>query len=378
MRGRLSRGFGLSALGLAAGAFVFFTVSAGPVYGQSLAPVYQHGSGRFAVDFEIGGDIDRADFLAQPTDIALDSRGNLFVLDSGNYCIKKFDPSGKLLGSFGRKGEGPGEMEQYVFGIGFDREDRLVVYDGGNNRFTVFANTGVFVKTAGISEFGWRSVVALNTDSRGRLYIESRRTHEWGPNPFEWTVISRVDLDAMTETPVDSASFKSFYWRQDGDTQTGASSPYCPVLLWGVAPSGDIVLANSADYSIKIFSPDLQLRREARPTRARKPVTNKDKGEYFSSFEGEDFQIWLRQTVEFPKYMPYFDRFLLDGDGYMLFLVGEPTDSTHLYEVFTPNGDFVNAVTLPRLSRSAILKGKYIYTIARGEEDLVVRRYRLE
>jgi hypothetical protein len=62
----------------------------------------------------------------------------------------------------------------------------------------------------------------------------------------------------------------------------------------------------------------------------------------------------------------------------MLFLVGEPTDSTHLYEVFTPNGDFVNAVTLPRLSRSAIFKGTYIYTIARGEEDLVVRRYRLE
>jgi hypothetical protein len=365
------------ARGLVTGVIALVLSSACPVFSQSLLPVYKTGSGRFVVDYEIGGDIDRADFLAQPVDLALDSKGNLFVLDVGNYCIKKFDPSGKLLGSFGRKGQGPGEIEQ-VFGMGFDHEGRLIVYDGGNNRFTVFATTGVYVKTAGISEFGWRSVVGLNADSRGRLYIDSRRTHEWSPNPTEWTVISRVDLDSMTETPVDSASFRSFYWRQDGDTQTGASSPYCPGLFWGVAPSGDIVLANSADYSIKIFAPELQLRGEVRPTRARKPVTNKDKEEYFSSFEGEDFQIWLRQTVEFPKYMPYFDRFIIDGDGYLLFLVGEPTDSTQLYEVFTPNGDFVNAVTLPRLSRSAIFKGKYIYTIARGEEDLVVRRYRLE
>ncbi|MBP2681229.1 MAG: hypothetical protein H6Q78_1092, partial [Candidatus Krumholzibacteriota bacterium] len=344
---------------------------------QSLAPVYQHGSGRFVVDYEIGGDIERADFLARPTDIALDSRGNLFVLDAGNYCIKKFDPSGKLLGSFGRKGEGPGEIE-FVTGMGFDREDRLVVYDHGNNRFTVFANTGVFVKTAGINEIGWRSVLGMNIDPKGRLYIESSRTHEWSPKPDTWTVISRVDLDTMTETPVDSASFKSFYWRQDGDTRTGASAPYCPELHWGVAPSGDIVLANSADYSIKIIAQDLSLRREVRPTRARYPVTDKNKEEYFSGFEGENLLIWLRQTVEFPKFMPYFDRLLIDGDGYLLFLVEEPTDSTHLYEVFTPAGEFVNRVTLPRLSRGAILAGKFIYTIARGEEDPVVRRYRLE
>jgi hypothetical protein len=353
------------------------TASTGVVFSQSLAPVYKTGSGHFVVDYEIGGDIDRADFLAQPTDIALDSKGNLFVLDAGNHCIKKFDPAGHLLGSFGRKGEGPGEIE-FVTGMDFDREDRLVVYDHGNNRFTVFANTGVFVKTAGINEIGWRSVLGMEIDAKGRLYIESSRMHEWAPKPDNWTVISRVNLDTMTETPIDSASFKSFYWRQDGDTRTGASAPYSPGLSWGVAPNGDVVIANSADYSIKIFSPDLSLRREVRPTRARKTVTDKDKEEYFSGFEGENLLIWLRQTVEFPKYMPYFDRFLIDGDGYMLFLVGEPTDSTQLYEVFSPDGEFVNGVTLPRLSRRPILAGKYIYTIARGEEDPVVRRYRLE
>jgi hypothetical protein len=371
---RAPRGRALPAFFLT-GALV--AASAGSAFSQPLLPVYQNGSGKFVVDYEIGGDIDRADFFYLPTDLALDSRGNLFVLDLKGYCIKKFDPDGHLLGTFGRKGEGPGEIDQ-VTGMDIDLEDRLILYDFGNNRFSVFANTGVFVKTAGVNAIGWRSVLGLAIDRRGRLYIESERTREWGPRPDNWTVISRLDLETMTETPVDSASFQSFYWRQDGETSTGISAPYCPGLFWGVAPSGDIVIANSADYSIRIFSSDFTLRREIRPERKRKPVTNADKEEYFSEFEGENLLIWMRQTVDFPKYMPCFDRLLVDDNGYLLFLTGEPSDSAQVYEVFTPDAEFLNRVSLPRLHPRAVFDGRFIYTVARGEDDPVVRRYRLE
>jgi len=36
-----------------------------------------------------------------PSGIAADASGNIYVADSGNYCIQKFDSSGNLLATWG-------------------------------------------------------------------------------------------------------------------------------------------------------------------------------------------------------------------------------------------------------------------------------------
>jgi len=43
----------------------------------------------------------------QPSGIALDGQGNVWVADYGNNRIKKFDSSGALLAVFGTTGAGP-------------------------------------------------------------------------------------------------------------------------------------------------------------------------------------------------------------------------------------------------------------------------------
>ncbi|KPK95925.1 hypothetical protein AMJ80_02860 [bacterium SM23_31] len=47
----------------------------------------------------------------KPCDTAVDSEGNLYVLEWGTYRIQKYDPEGKFLATFGRKGQGPGEFQ---------------------------------------------------------------------------------------------------------------------------------------------------------------------------------------------------------------------------------------------------------------------------
>ena len=49
-----------------------------------------------------------------PSDIVIDEQGNIYILDSGNHRIQKFDPEGNYLASFGRKGQGPGESASEV------------------------------------------------------------------------------------------------------------------------------------------------------------------------------------------------------------------------------------------------------------------------
>jgi hypothetical protein len=61
-----------------------------------------------------------------PIHAARDGDGNLYVLDSRDYCIKKFDRDGNLLLKFGRQGQGPGEF-QYPMLVGIAGEVRLIV-----------------------------------------------------------------------------------------------------------------------------------------------------------------------------------------------------------------------------------------------------------
>ena len=61
-----------------------------------------------------------------PIHAARDGDGNLFVLDSRDYCIKKFDSDGNFLLKFGRHGQGPGEF-QYPGMLGIGGENRLIV-----------------------------------------------------------------------------------------------------------------------------------------------------------------------------------------------------------------------------------------------------------
>jgi len=77
----------------------------------------------------------------QPIDIAQDKNGNIYILEYGNCCIKKFDPEGSYLATIGQKGKGPGEMENpMAFAINQDSE--IYVLDFRNTRIQKFSPKG--------------------------------------------------------------------------------------------------------------------------------------------------------------------------------------------------------------------------------------------
>ncbi|MEE8605115.1 MAG: NHL repeat-containing protein, partial [Candidatus Aminicenantaceae bacterium] len=79
------------------------------------------------------GDLESDDenvLFYMPSDIAVDEEGNVFVLDSGNHRIQKFDPQGNFLASFGRRGQGPGEF-QYPQSLDIDKNGFMYISDSG-------------------------------------------------------------------------------------------------------------------------------------------------------------------------------------------------------------------------------------------------------
>ena len=83
-----------------------------------------------------------------PAGIALDSQGNLYILDTGNHRVQKFGPDGRYLSSFGRQGQGPGDFA-YPDSIDIDGENLVWVSDPNNQRIQVFTQAGAVRKTIG-------------------------------------------------------------------------------------------------------------------------------------------------------------------------------------------------------------------------------------
>jgi DNA-binding beta-propeller fold protein YncE len=90
------------------------------------------------------GDLESEDenvLFYMPSDIVLDKEGNVYVLDSGNHRIQKFDPDGNYLATFGRRGQGPGDF-QYPQSIDLDPDGNLYVSDSGNQKIQIIKPDG--------------------------------------------------------------------------------------------------------------------------------------------------------------------------------------------------------------------------------------------
>jgi sugar lactone lactonase YvrE len=95
------------------------------------------------------GDVDTADenmAFYMPSTIAVDSAGNLYVLDTGNHRVQKFGADGKYLATFGRQGQGPGEF-YYPAWLAVDGQGFLYVSDPNNQRIQVLTPDGKDHKT---------------------------------------------------------------------------------------------------------------------------------------------------------------------------------------------------------------------------------------
>ena len=112
-----------------------------------------------------------SDFL-NPTGITIDSNGDIYVVDSGNSKIKKFDSNGKLLLSWGSAGSGNGQFvhpDGIVVGVNY-----VYIADTGNARIQIFDKNGTFVYAWG--GYGdtpgmFHTPTAMVFDKNGELFV---------------------------------------------------------------------------------------------------------------------------------------------------------------------------------------------------------------
>jgi DNA-binding beta-propeller fold protein YncE len=106
--------------------------------------------------------------------IAADIDGNIWITDYGNKRIEKFNPRGEFLAKFGSSGSGDGQFNLGPRGIAIDPKGALWVADSGNNRIQEVVPEGEYISqfgSTGTGEGQFKTPTYTATDAEGRIWV---------------------------------------------------------------------------------------------------------------------------------------------------------------------------------------------------------------
>ncbi len=97
--------------------------------------------------------------------IEVDDEGNIYVLDAKEVCVKVFDRSGKHIRTFGKKGQGPGEMQRPVRMHLFAGKE-IMIYDWANSRLSYYSLEGECLREISTGKYRFARAIP---DSKGNI-----------------------------------------------------------------------------------------------------------------------------------------------------------------------------------------------------------------
>ena len=117
---------------------------------------------------------DEEDMFAEIGDISLDSEENIYILDSKDAKVKKFDKNGKFLKSLEvKRGEGPKEVS-YITGMAVTQKGRIYAHDRNTGKILVFDEEFEWIRSFK-TDFGSIDILPFSEDKFIILGIKDKK-----------------------------------------------------------------------------------------------------------------------------------------------------------------------------------------------------------
>lgn len=351
---------------------------ANPLYGEILLDLEE--------ELSIGNENDANYMFHEAANIATDSQENIYVLDSGNFRIQKFDQNGQYLQTIGKKGQGPGEFENpsRVF---LDTKDNIYVTDGGgkwrdSRLMKLFNSRGEFVKVIHLES----PISNFHVDFEGNILANVSQGVEGGTKRAvvkmnsEGKAIERIaefsDIKVVTKKSSEmTANFR-------------ASHYYTPRLYFSPIDEQTFSYAYSLECQVFVFDNEGKLLLKIQKKEVPQSISRSEKKYIIEQLEeniSRSGTKWpegiLEEACNFPSSRPFFRRIIVD-DLQRLFLwrVKSVLDKSEEreFDVFNKEGYFVYRVKIP--VRPEIINKGFLYDIKEDEEtgEVFIRRFRIK
>lgn len=306
-------------------------------------------------DFSIGEGEEEEEMFSEMTAVDVDNEGNIYILDRKESMIKVFDSNGKYLRTVGKKGQGPGEVNQPV-GIRITPNNELLVEDVFNQRLVFFAFDGKFLKNVSTAKV--LGLAGLAVDSQGNIIgqqvvpSENKLTRE----------VKKYDSDLNPIFTIVTLDFPNIL--------EGKINIFRFLIFYVLGKEDHIFYGNPEEYEIKVFNsegkPVKRILKEWNPVK----VTKEDEEEILARIP--DVAAGIKDRLEFPKFFPAYQSFSLDEQGRMVVRTFEKgkEERQYFFDVFDAKGVYV--AKFPFIGEPRVWKGEKLYAIEETEDGYFV------
>ena len=345
-------------------------------------------SSRASLEEELVIDFERDDLAALGIAdfLDVDSEGNFYC-----WCphrqegqIAKLNRFGRSEICFGRKGQGPGELQEASH-LWINELDQIIISDY-RRKISLFEKTGDFLRET-----------KLDPSFEAATLLGNRKilTRKPTPKPEEGT----------TEFPIIlcNTNFVEIKLLQPGKRgpsllmakKINPLEIYYYNYIWKIS-NGLIYVGNyRGEYEFSVYDMDGDLIRKIRKEYKPVPVPDVLKKTILGRFEKHPMnnELKLRNKVYFPRYYPPYQYFFADEENRLYVMTFEKGEGPKefIYDIFNPDGVFIgrtvldNCVFWPEsnihIPGNVVAKNNRIYSVREkvsGYKELVVYKMRWE
>jgi len=326
---------------------------------NSKEPLHRNGSIRFADDLIIGSEGDPEKLISIIGGIVVDDSGDIFIVDTKESRILKYDAKGNYITKFGTHGQGPGEFESPAY-ITMSAKGELFIRD--SKRFSVFSQEGRYLRGYPSSILNEIERCAIDRNGNGygvRLLLLKKP-------PYTRELIK---FDSNFKSLRTFETYEIPYSRDE------SIDPFRPSLMnVALTEEGLVMVATQDRYEIRFFDADGQLKKRILKDYDPVPVTKRDKD---AILEGapDSFVRNFRPSEYFPAWKKVFcgskGRIFVETYERALY-----NDAPH-FDIFDSRGRFFCKASIAGIT-TLYLKNDYVYMLDVTDEGYhVIRRKRI-
>jgi hypothetical protein len=295
----------------------------------------------------------------------VDSLGDIYCMSSkdekGNLFYK-FDNHGNFIHSFGREGQGPGELQIPMF-IRLNKQDEIVILDN-RKKLTIFNAKGNLIREISIDS---NHQIATLLENGNILAMRSLIKPDDGIIELP-IVLCNSDLEEI-KVLVPGQKIANFS-RANKINGLDMSPDF---FVWSIS-NGHICVGNlEKGYEFSMYDIVGKLLRKIRKEYNPVKVPQELKEQMLKRFERPALES-IRKKIYFPDFFPPFQYYFMDDKGRLFVMTYEKGNNPRefLYDIFNPEGIFIGRTKLSNYGNFLLTQRKSpFYVVAKTIDSIV-------